>query len=467
MTQDVAYRLAEYITSLKYEDIPASAIEATKTDIYDSLSTAIVGSSALGVKEWIELAEEWSGTPQATVFVFGKKFPAPVAAAINTVMIHGYDYDDTHDISMMHCGAIAVSCALAAAERQGGVSGAELLTAITIGLDLHCRLGLATTIGIVESGWVYTTILGIFSAVATAGRIMGLTKDEIINAFGIAYAQTAGNYQAITDSAWTKRLQPGFASQAGITACLLAKKGVQGAKNVFEGKYGLFHVYLQDRYNPAAVTEDLGVKFTHEDLAFKPWPCCRPNQPPINACLEARERFHLDPEQVEHVELRMNEHFYVCSCTPVEVRKKPKTIVDCQFSIPYSCACALVNGKLGLADYTEEGLGRPDVLAMAARIDGVIDEEIERNFRAKVCPIIVKIRLKDGTLLEHRLDVTLGCREKPMTSQDRKEKMEDCIRFSAMPMPEGTADRLKELVDGLTSLESSNAIVSAMCAVSV
>lgn len=465
MHKDVAYKLAEYATSVRLENLPPSAVEFTKKDIYDSLATGIVGSSALGVKEMLSFAEEVGGAPQATVFVFGNKLPAHVAAAINTVMIHGYDYDDTHDVAMMHCGAIVISSALAAAEKQGGVSGADFLAAVTVGLDIHCRLGLATTIGIVESGWVYTSLLGVFGAVAAVGRIIGLTADEMVNAFGIAYAQAAGNYQAITDSAWTKRIQPGFASQAAIVACMLAQKGVQGAKNVFEGRYGLFHVYLHDRYDPAPLVDGLGEKFMHEDLAFKPWPCARPNQPPINVCLEARERFDLDPNKVKHVEIRMNEHLYICSCIPDEIRKKPSTIVEGQFSIPYSCACALVNGRVGLADYTQTGISRPDVLAMAAKIDGVIDAEIEKNHRAKVCPVVAKIEMDDGSIFEHRLDVTLGCKEKPMTDVDVMEKMQDCIAFCALEMPENTAENIKALVNRLDTLENSNEIAAAMRAI--
>ena len=169
---------------------------------------------------------------ESSLFVFGKKYPAHIAAMINTVMIHGFDYDDTHDHAMMHCGAIMLSTALAVAEAQGGVNGKELLAALTAGLDIQCRLGMAATIGIVESGWVYTPLMGIFGATATAGRLMGLNEDEMLNAFGIAYGQASGNYQAIADSAWTKRLQPGLASRAAVMSCQLAKKGFIGAKNI-------------------------------------------------------------------------------------------------------------------------------------------------------------------------------------------------------------------------------------------
>ncbi len=141
---------------------------------------------------------------------------------------------------------------------MGGVSGRDFIAAVTAGLDIHCRLGLASTIGIVESGYVYTPLLGIFGGAAAAGRIMKLTSEEMLNAFGIVYAQCAGNYQAITDSAWTKRFQPGFASRAAVEAVQLAKKGIIGAKNIFEGKFSLYHVYLHDRYDPEVARKGLG-----------------------------------------------------------------------------------------------------------------------------------------------------------------------------------------------------------------
>lgn len=462
MPRDIAFDLAEYAANIQYDQLPASAIAATKKDIFDSLATGLAGSSVQGVRELLDLAESWGGTPQATTFVFGKKFPANVTAMINTVMIHGYDYDDTHDVAMMHCGNLMVSCALAAAEMVGGVSGKDLIAAITAGLDIHCRLGIATTVGIVESGYIYTPLLGVFGAAATAGRIMGLTPAQMVNAFGIAYSQAAGNMQAVRDSGWTKRIQPGFASRAGIVACEMAKRGVVGAQNTFQGMYGLYHVYLHDRYDPAVITKDLGKVFTHEDLAFKPWPCGRPNQPPINACIEARARFHLDPAQIRHVNIYTNEHLYSAACTPKEMRQHPTAVVEGQFSIPYSAACALVNGKVGLSDYTLEGIRRPDVLAMAAKIDGVVDPEIEKAYHARVCPVRVEIELNDGTVLTHSMEYTLGCKEKPMADQDFLAKMDDCVRFAALSLPKDTAEHIRTLIDGLDELADSNELVKAM-----
>ena len=464
--QDAAYAFAEYAAGLKYENIPETAVNMTKQDIFDSLSTALAGSSVQGIREMMKVADGWGGNPQATCFVFGKKYPANVAGMINTVMIHGYDFDDTHDTAMMHSGCMIVSAALAAAEKEGTVSGRDLIAAVTAGLDIHCRIATAATVVITESGWVYTPTFGIFGAVAAAGRVMGLNAEQMLNAFGIAYAQAAGNYQAITDSAMTKRMQPGFATRAAILSCELAKEGIVGAHNVFEGKYGIFHVYLNDRYTPETLTKDLGQVFAHEEMAFKPWPCGRPSQPPITVALEAREKYHPDPAQIERVKLYMNQHIYNASCVPKEKRNYPKTVVDCQFSIPYGVACALTYGKVGLSDFTEAGLARKDVLDLTARIEGIVDPEIEAAYHAQVCPlkVVIQIHMKDGSVYEHTTDIVLGHKKKPMTEQDFDNKMKDCLQMCALDMAADTPARIRTLVDGLERLEDSCELIRAMVA---
>ncbi|MBR0164950.1 MAG: MmgE/PrpD family protein [Lachnospiraceae bacterium] len=461
---DIAYDLAAYAANIRYEDLPKSAVEATKRDLFDSLSTGIAGSSAMGIEQLRKVAASHGGNGQASTFVFGDAFPAPVAAGINTTMIHGYDYDDTHDTAMMHSGCIITGCALAAAELKGTVDGRTLITAITAGLDVHVRLSLATTVGIVECGWVYTPLFGIYGGVAAAGRVLGLNQDEMLNAFGIAYGQTAGNYQAITDSAWTKRMQPGFASRAAVEACELAREGVIGAHNVFEGKYGLYKIYLNNRYDREVAIRDLGKVYLHETMALKPWPCGRPSQPPIGCALELKEKYQPDHTRITAVDVWMNAHLLSSGCEPKETRNHPKQVVDGQFSIPYGVACALVDGRVGLKDFTEEAVKREDVLRICALVQGHVDEEIEAHYHAKVCPIRMKVTMEDGTVHEHYMEYTLGCEEKPMTEKGKMEKMEDCIGAAALQIPKERALVIRREVDDLENLTDVGILIRAMIA---
>lgn len=459
MSRDIAFTLAEYAASLQLKDLPPSAVAATKLDIFDTLSTTIAGASAPGIGELLGLLEEWGGRGQATVLIHGLRMPAHHAAWVNASMAHATDFDDNHDIAMLHAGVTIIPAAMAAAELAGGVRGDELLVAVTAGLDVVCRLGLASTIGIVESGFIFTQLLGTFGATVAAGRVMQLTPAQMVDALGIAYSQTSGNYQVIRDSALTKRMQPGFAAKAALISVQMARKGIRGTQNTFQGVNGFYRVYLRDRYNPEVVIAELGTRFEHENLSFKPYPCMRPLHVPIDTALEARQKWQLPPERIRRVEVRFNEHTYSAGCTPVEAKKAPLTPIDAQFSIPYVVAAALAHGRVGLADFTSAGVARKEVLDLAAKVDGVVDEELERGWRARVCPVIIRIETTDGQHLEHRVD-----QPHAMNQAEFAAKLADCIAFSGRPLRKDMAAAITSLVERLESLPDVGELVSAMVA---
>ena len=174
------------------------------------------------------------------MFVFGGKFPAHHAAWINGGMSHARDYDDTHDAAILHAGVTAVPAAIAAGQLRGKLSGADLIAAVAAGLEVTCRLGVAIKVDIVETASSTRRC----SALRRDGRrrkALGLTADEMVNAFGIVYSSVAGNHQVTRDASLMKRLQPGLAAQAAVVAVQLAKRGIRGAQGVFEGADGFFH----------------------------------------------------------------------------------------------------------------------------------------------------------------------------------------------------------------------------------
>lgn len=459
MSRDIAFDLAEYAASLQLCNLPDTAINATKLDIFDTLATTVAGTSSPGVGELLDLFTQWGGNGQATVLVHGRRVLAHDAAWVNATMAHATDYDDTHDVAMLHAGVTVIPAAMAASELVGGVTGSELLVAITAGLDAVCRLGLASTIGIVESGFIFTQLLGTFGATLAAGRVLNLSPAAMVNALGIAYSQTSGNYQVIRDSALTKRMQPGFAARDALISVQMAQKGIRGTQNTFQGVDGFYRVYLRDRYNAQAVTADLGSRFEHENLSFKPYPCMRPLHVPIDAALEARRKWKLGPQQIRRVEVRFNEHTYSAGCTPVDTKKAPRTPIDAQFSIPYVVAAALAHGRVGLADFTSAGVARQEVQELAAKVDGVVDDAIERGWRARVCPVVLRIETVDGQNLELRVD-----HPHAMNKAEFAAKLEDCIVASGRSLPKDMATKITTAVDRLEFLTDSSELVGAMVA---
>ncbi|MCC6196423.1 MAG: MmgE/PrpD family protein, partial [Burkholderiales bacterium] len=190
---DLVVVLARFASTIEAAKLDAVVVKAVKTNIGDTLSCALAGSSAKAIAEVSGLVKAWAGTPQADMFVLGGKYPAHHAAWVNGGMSHARDYDDTHDAAILHAGVSTVPAAIAAGQLRGKLSGADLIAAVAAGLEVTCRLGVAIKVDIIESGFIYTSLLGYFGATAAAGRALGLTPDEMVNAFGIVYSSVAGN----------------------------------------------------------------------------------------------------------------------------------------------------------------------------------------------------------------------------------------------------------------------------------
>ena len=365
--KDAAFVLAEQATKLNYKDMPADATESTKMDILDTLGTAVAGSMADGIDIARDLLLDWGGKKESTVVSHGDKLPAMNAAYLNGTMAHARDFDDIHNVGVVHAGVTVIPAALAVAERRGKVTGKELITAVGMGIDQTCRLGIASGQAPPTSGWHNTAIFGIFGSAAACGNLLGFDIDKMVNAYGIAYSQCSGNAQVIQDTALAKRMQAGFAAKGAVLAALLAEKGFTGARDTFEGKYGLFKVYYKD-YHRDAIVSDLGKRFEISNMSFKPWSCCRLTHNGIDAALTMTKEYDVKADEVEKIVVHHGENAFLCG-VPREPKVKPRMVVDAQFSIPYTVARAVIQRKVGLGDFTPEAITDERVHNMAQKVD--------------------------------------------------------------------------------------------------
>lgn len=462
ITEDFATTLSRFATQLSVDTLPAAAIAAAKANIFDTLACAAAGSSAAAISEVRGLAAEWGGEPQASILVFGDKLPAHHAAWVNGAMSHARDYDDTHDAAVLHAGVSVVPAALAAAELAGGVSGADFIAGVAAGLETICRLGMATQIGIIESGFIYTPLFGHFAATVAAGRVLKMSVPQMVNALGIAYSQVAGNHQVTRDSALTKRIQPGFAAMSALVSVQMSLRGIRGAQNTFEGADGFLRVYLHDRCDRAALREGLGQRFEFIDLSYKPYPCCRFNHPPISAALALRESINRRVDDIKQVRVGLNHQAYEAVCTPVEVRKAPTTVVQAQFSTPYTVAAALIDGGVRLEHFAEPSLRRNDLLQLARKVEPYVNADIERQAGRNISPALVEIEMNDGTIHRLRVDSPLGHPSQPMSQADFDAKARDCLRAAIRPLADDAANQLRAYVERLETLDDMRGIVGIL-----
>jgi 2-methylcitrate dehydratase PrpD len=462
VTPDLVVDLARFASSIDAGRLDKSVVEAAKANILDTLSCGLAGSSAKAISEVATLVEEWGGAPQADVFVLGGKYPAHHAAWVNGGMCHARDYDDTHDGAILHAGVSTVPAAIAAGQLRGKLSGLELISAVAAGLEVTCRLGVAIQVDIVESGFIYTSLLGYFGATAAAGRALGLTEEQMLNAFGIVYSSVAGNHQVTRDASLMKRLQPGLAAQAAVAAVQLAQRGIRGAQHVFEGADGFFRIYLQNRVNAQSVRDDLGDRFEFLNLSYKPYPCCRDTHAAIDAILHARTEAPGSPEEIESIRVGVTAPGYQMVCVPEQVRLSPRTIVEAQFSIPYTVAAAWIDGKLGIGHFSDEGIKRADILSLASRVKPYVDVDIDREWSRFVTPARVIIEFRDGRRLETRVDYPKGHPKNMMSSEEFASKTMDCARFTAKPMAPDLAERLIKAVASLDAMNDISDLVAVV-----
>jgi len=458
---DATYLFAKNFRTVAYEDLPPEVVEVTKKEVLDALAVAIAGFSQPGAKELLEIVQAWGGREESSIIGCKQKVPAPNAAQVNATMVHALDFDDVHEKAVMHPGVVTIPTALAVGELKAGLSGKEFVTAVALGVDMLCRLGLATRPGVspIKTGFHFTTLYGYPTAALTAGRILGLDEERMVNAFGIAYHQCSGNGQCVIDGALTKRMGPGFSVRAGVMAALLAEKGVTGARNCLEGEAGLYRVYYHGEYDPHVLIHDLGKHFEGINVSIKPYPCCRGVHPSIDAALSVANKYDIKPEDVKEIIISTGEANHYLLCTPFEQKVRPRNPVDAQFSIPWGVATALAKKKVTMEHFTEEAINSHDILHLTGRIRVEPDLSLNMSPTRQIEPARVKVEMRDSRVYTETVEDPAGSPKRPMSFADVAEKFKDCVSHSQKRLSDDHIQRIVDLVADLENLKEAGEII--------
>jgi 2-methylcitrate dehydratase PrpD len=239
-------------------------------------------------------------------------------------------------------------------------------------------------------------------------------------------------------------------------AVMMAQKGITGAKNVLEGRYGLFNVYHRGEYNPEVLTASLGEKYEVVDLSFKPYPCCRNDHPSIDATIALLHEHKIKTEEVESVTIRVSSGAVKALCEPLDIKRNPRTIVDAQFSIPWAVAVALAYGKVGLDAFTEQAIKDRAILSLSNKVTPKLEESLNKR---GVTPAIVEIKTKDGKVYSKRVDNPYGSPENPMSMDAICEKFRDCASHAARPMSKDDVEKIIQLVSRLETVSDVKQVV--------
>jgi 2-methylcitrate dehydratase PrpD len=455
MTDDAAWPLAQHACRTGYTDLPQSAVESARRDILDTFGCMIGGSGSPGIDELFAVISRWGGLAESRVLLRGIRLPAPQAALLNASMGHALDFDDTLDTGgSIHPGVSVLGAALAICDSLGTVTGKELLLAVALGLDVSCRIALASTL---DRGWHRTSAIGVFGAAAAAGKLLQLTPEQMLAAFGIAYSHAAGNRQCILDGALTKRMQAGQAASAGVFSAMLARTGFTGAQNVFGGRFGFFELYQPNGYDASVLLRDLGAVFQGEGLSYKPYPCGRPLHAAIDAALAARAQLLIERgEDIAAVTIEADPAGHADQFERGSAKRRPTQVVEAQFAQPFLVATALVHGKVGIVEV--DGLGDPAVLALSERIVGVAREGRARGSLA------ITVRRTDGRSITVEATDPIGSPQTPLTKAQFEAKFRDCARHAVRRLPDGSVNAVLAAIGQLETLPDTRELVAPFAA---
>ena len=424
-----------------YSSLPASVVNRVKLFVLDTLGVIAAAADAPGIPEVNRLLLGWEGAGPSTMLIGKGRVAPPTAALANGAAAHALDFDDNHDPGRVHCYAVILPAALAAAEARGGVSGRDFIAALATGVELQARLGLAAP-NSMSKGWHPTTVMGALGAAAAAARVLDLRAGQFSDAVALAYHQASGTRQALNDGVLAKRLGAGFASRNGTAAAYLAAAGLTGPTRFLEGEAGLFQLYERGEVLPDALLRDLGQTWEIMTHSMKPYPCCRCTHNVI-AIGKELHREGLSPAEIESVVIGMSQTNNKIVGEPYDVGRD--STIHAQFNASYCFAAALIHGRVDVATFQRPQISDPAVSALASRTCVVVDDGIAAG---AMSPTRVTILCRDGRRIERFLEFMEGSPEQPMTDDEAVAKFSSCLEMGLGAAPaaiETLADKVLDL----------------------
>jgi 2-methylcitrate dehydratase PrpD len=392
------------------------------------------------------LAKEAGGKEESTLLGFGSKVPCWMAAFVNGSCAHALDFDDciTGENPIHHPTASTFPAALAIAERIGGVSGKDFITAVALGNDLSIRIA-SCPMGnmMIDYPFFPVSTFGIFSAAAACGKLLNLSEVKMLNALGITLHRVGGTNNAVfAPDSDIRAIRDGFTNQAGVMSALMADKGISACKDAVEQ---LFKVYFNDRYNAEPLTLDLGKKFRGSEAEYKIWPSCGQTHNYIQAALYIAREYDVKPDNIEEVVITGSKDGELHSRLPEAAN--PTTSIAAKFSIPFCVAVALVKRSVTISDFLPHNLEDHNVIRIAEKTKFKVDPTF-----GPFKHVIVEVRTKEGKNHTFNLDRT-NHKKTIVGLEELIAKFNDCAGYSKKYLPH---ESVNKLINKILHLEKVN-----------
>ncbi|MBC8322143.1 MAG: MmgE/PrpD family protein [Candidatus Marinimicrobia bacterium] len=460
MDKSISRQIAEFAVNLKYDDIPDDVIYEVKRYLYDSIGCAFGSMKTHDVNVILDIYREMGGSSESKVIGFGDELPAVNTALINSLMIRALDFNDIYWKDDPSHPSDIIPAALSTAEKMNS-SMKDVIVAIVLAYEFEQRLCLFAKPGVRERKWHHATLTQFVSPIV-AGKILGLTVDQMVNAIGISgcHNHTIGCPTAGKLTMMKNTVDP-MAVQSGVFAALMAQKGYSGTEKVFEGKEGFMDAFIgwnakDETLNPTdmegrdgvsswawdveALVGELGKDYKILECGMKAFPTEALTHTHISCALNAMINNDLVYTDIKEIKVTAFAQAYDILFDPTKYRPESRETAD--HSLPYCMAAAIVDKKITTDSFSDEKLKDPKIFEVIDKIKGEPSLEFEKMFPAKQ-PSKVVITTNDGQEYSEYLEYPKGDPREPMTMDDLENKFNSLAGDS---FNQDDLNSLKELI---------------------
>lgn len=433
-----ARSLAEFVTSLDYDEIPPEVVEKAKACIIDTIAAATYGAQLPWSRIIIGYAQRNSGPGHACILGTDLRVRAPFAALANGALAHAFELDaPVHPSVGVHPGPGCVLPGLAVSQGTAK-SGKDFITAFVAGLEAMHRIADTSPQSSEKKGFHAPGLFGVFGGAMTAGRLMGLDPERMTNALGIAGSLCSGILEfSKSGGGMVKRLHPGRAAEGGVMAASLAREGFTGPPTVIEGKYGFLNVFCRDA-DLSKLTAGLGEVWQTMTVAHKRYAAHGTAHVPMTAALALKAEHRIAAADIASIVVAGNEK--IVSHHDI---KEPQDITMAQYSVPFCMAVAFLRDPLDPSVFSEESVNDPAIRALCRNVTLEVLKDAPKE-QGKASRVTVK--LKNGRELVKEMHSYPGMPEEPLTTAELRKKFD--LLTAALP-----AERADQIFTQFLALE--------------
>jgi 2-methylcitrate dehydratase PrpD len=454
MNDHPSLTLATFAAQLDFDAIPTAVVERTVNLYVDWLGSALAGKGARPVETIARFARQAGGgqaDDPCEILINRTRTTPYFAAMVNGAASHFAEQDDVHNGSVFHPATVVFPVALALAQANRA-SGREFIAAAVAGYEVGIRIG--EFLGRSHYKVFHTTgTAGTVAAAATAGRLLGLTPTQMLDAFGSAGTQASGLWEFLRDAADSKQLHTAMAAANGLMSAQLAADGFKGATHILEGAQGMAAGMSSDA-DPARLVDRLGNRWAIAETSFKYHAACRHTHPAADALLAVIQQHRLAPRDIAKV----TAHVHQGAIDVLGAVVTPRTVHQAKFNMGTVLGLVAYHGYAGVTEF-EQGFDADAIAAFRDKVEMAFDAEVDSAYPARWIGKVT-VLTGDGRTLQGRVDEPKGDPGNTLSRDEIESKLRRLATFSGAALDE-EASRLLETAWQIASQPRIEAVFDA------